>query len=69
VTVLLQPRSGGADSGIQLSLFGDEPGTTSARAIEPEVDGLAPVRGIMVTLSLALLVWAALLASLWAIWR
>ena len=69
MTVLLRHRSGTTDSGTQLSLpFTDMPGTVDrGRVRRPDVDGLAPVRGVMFSLAFAVVMWAGLFAVAWAL--
>jgi hypothetical protein len=69
VTILLQQRPSTSDSGTQLSLFGDEPDTAHVDDDGFEVDGLAPVRGVVVSLSLAFVFWVTLFVGAWAIMR
>lgn len=65
VTILLQPRRVTNDSATQLSLFPDEAGRPDHGLADPEADGLAPMRGILASVSLGLLLWATALSLVW----
>jgi len=69
MTVLLRHRTGTTDFGTQLSLpFTDMPGTIDhGRVHRPDVDSLAPVRGVLFSLILAVVMWAGLFAVAWAL--
>jgi hypothetical protein len=73
VTIMLQPQrlTNGLTNGsaTQLSLFPDESAGSADTRIQPGTDGLAPVRGMIASVTLALLLWAAVLTLVWSVLR
>ena len=70
VTVLLQHRPATTGHATQLSLFHDEPvarPSGPARQVGHEEHRGGALRGAMVALPLALVLWAALFAAAWMI--